>query len=157
MADAPADGADRPVRRSARHAATVARRRRRRRRVLLLVAVVLIPITYSYSSALTGPGSDSLSARSVEWMREHHLGGVVDTVERHWYAHHQAKVGGTPNVATAAPQLAITATSGIFSAFLVNDAICLVLAPLVLELTRQLGRKRPRRGPYSSAQTMSRR
>jgi Na+/H+ antiporter NhaD/arsenite permease-like protein len=36
---------------------------------------------------------------------------------------------------------AVTATSGIFSAFLVNDAICLVLAPLVLELTLQLGRK----------------
>ena len=36
---------------------------------------------------------------------------------------------------------AVTATSGIFSAFLVNDAICLVLAPLVLELTLRLGRK----------------
>jgi Na+/H+ antiporter NhaD/arsenite permease-like protein len=36
---------------------------------------------------------------------------------------------------------AVTATSGIFSAFLVNDAICLVLAPLVLELTLQMGRK----------------
>ncbi len=33
------------------------------------------------------------------------------------------------------------ATSGIFSAFLVNDAICLVLAPLVLELTLRMGRK----------------
>jgi Na+/H+ antiporter NhaD/arsenite permease-like protein len=36
---------------------------------------------------------------------------------------------------------AVTATSGIFSAFLVNDAICLVLAPLVLELTQRMGRK----------------
>ena len=36
---------------------------------------------------------------------------------------------------------AIVATSGIFSAFLVNDAICLVLAPLVLELTLALGRR----------------
>src|SRR5580698_153140 len=36
---------------------------------------------------------------------------------------------------------AITATSGIFSAFLVNDAICLVLAPLVLDLTLRIGRK----------------
>jgi Na+/H+ antiporter NhaD/arsenite permease-like protein len=36
---------------------------------------------------------------------------------------------------------AIAATSGIFSAFLVNDAICLVLAPLVLELTLALGRQ----------------
>jgi Na+/H+ antiporter NhaD/arsenite permease-like protein len=36
---------------------------------------------------------------------------------------------------------AIVAISGIFSAFLVNDAICLVLAPLVLELTLALGRR----------------
>jgi Na+/H+ antiporter NhaD/arsenite permease-like protein len=35
---------------------------------------------------------------------------------------------------------AVTATSGIFSAFLVNDAICLVLAPLVLELTHRMRR-----------------
>lgn len=35
----------------------------------------------------------------------------------------------------------VVATSGIFSAFLVNDAICLVLAPLVLKLTRAMGRK----------------
>jgi len=36
---------------------------------------------------------------------------------------------------------AIVSISGIFSAFLVNDAICLVLAPLVLELTLALGRR----------------
>jgi Na+/H+ antiporter NhaD/arsenite permease-like protein len=36
---------------------------------------------------------------------------------------------------------AVAATSGVFSAFLVNDAICLVLAPLVLELTLRMGRK----------------
>src|ERR1700689_2820679 len=36
---------------------------------------------------------------------------------------------------------AVVATSGVFSAFLVNDAICLVLAPLVLELTFALGRR----------------
>ena len=30
---------------------------------------------------------------------------------------------------------AIVVVSGVFSAFLVNDAICLVMAPLVLELT----------------------
>src|SRR5580700_8181344 len=35
---------------------------------------------------------------------------------------------------------AITAVAGVFSAFLVNDAICLVLAPLVLELTLALRR-----------------
>jgi len=36
---------------------------------------------------------------------------------------------------------AVAATSGIFSAFLVNDAICLVLAPLVLELTVAMERR----------------
>jgi Na+/H+ antiporter NhaD/arsenite permease-like protein len=36
---------------------------------------------------------------------------------------------------------AVVVTSGVFSAFLVNDAICLVLAPLVLELTLALGRR----------------
>src|SRR6185437_11418420 len=36
--------------------------------------------------------------------------------------------------------LAVVAISGVFSAFLVNDAICLVLTPLVLELT--IGLKR---------------
>ncbi len=35
---------------------------------------------------------------------------------------------------------AIVAISGVFSAFLVNDAICLVMAPLVVELTLGLGR-----------------
>jgi len=37
--------------------------------------------------------------------------------------------------------IAITGVAGVFSAFLVNDAICLVLAPLVLELALGMGRK----------------
>ncbi|MFI4947880.1 MAG: anion transporter [Alphaproteobacteria bacterium] len=47
---------------------------------------------------------------------------------------------------------AIVASSGFFSAFLVNDAICLVLAPLVLELTLAL-RRRP--APYLLAVAMA--
>ena len=37
--------------------------------------------------------------------------------------------------------IAVTLVSGIFSAFLVNDAICLVLSPLVLDLTLALKRR----------------
>ena len=37
--------------------------------------------------------------------------------------------------------VAVVATSGLFSAFLVNDAICLVLTPLVLKLTLAMNRK----------------
>ncbi|WP_170153045.1 anion transporter [Roseiarcus fermentans] len=47
---------------------------------------------------------------------------------------------------------AIVATSGFFSAFLVNDAICLVLAPLVLDLTVAL-KRRP--APYLLAVAMA--
>jgi Na+/H+ antiporter NhaD/arsenite permease-like protein len=47
---------------------------------------------------------------------------------------------------------AVAATSGVFSAFLVNDAICLVLAPLVLELTLRMGRKP---APYLLAVAMA--
>jgi Na+/H+ antiporter NhaD/arsenite permease-like protein len=47
---------------------------------------------------------------------------------------------------------AIVATSGLASAFLVNDAICLVLAPLVLDLTLAL-RRRPL--PYLLAVAMA--
>jgi Na+/H+ antiporter NhaD/arsenite permease-like protein len=35
---------------------------------------------------------------------------------------------------------AVAVTSGLFSAFLVNDAVCLVMAPLVIEVTRSLRR-----------------
>ena len=40
----------------------------------------------------------------------------------------------------AALLAAVTLVSGVFSAFLVNDAVCLVLTPLVLELTLNLKR-----------------
>src|SRR6478752_3478329 len=93
---------DAPIGRSRRRKATASRRRR----ILLALAVVLTPVAYSYFSALTGPGADSVSARSVEWMRNNHLGGVVDAVERRWYDHHQAKVGGTPAATKATPRLA---------------------------------------------------
>ena len=35
---------------------------------------------------------------------------------------------------------AVTFASGLFSAFLLNDAVCLVMTPLVVELVRRLGR-----------------
>jgi Na+/H+ antiporter NhaD/arsenite permease-like protein len=46
----------------------------------------------------------------------------------------------------------IVAVSGIFSAFFVNDTMCLVLTPLVLEITRRLGRNPI---PYLLAVAMS--
>ncbi|MBV9246403.1 MAG: anion transporter, partial [Methylobacteriaceae bacterium] len=48
--------------------------------------------------------------------------------------------------------LAVTAVSGAFSAFLVNDAICLALSPLVLDLTLAFRRKP---APYLLALAMA--
>jgi hypothetical protein len=39
----------------------------------------------------------------------------VDRVERYWYAHHQAKVGGTPDPNAIAPQLALAAPTTVAS------------------------------------------
>jgi hypothetical protein len=72
------------------------RRRRYANRVVMIAAVLLMPVVYSYGRALTGAGNDSMQARTVEWAREHHLGSVVDRVEKYWYSKHQAQVGGTP-------------------------------------------------------------
>jgi Na+/H+ antiporter NhaD/arsenite permease-like protein len=46
----------------------------------------------------------------------------------------------------------IVAVSGVFSAFFVNDTMCIVLTPLVLEITRRLGRNP---APYLLAVAMS--
>ncbi len=78
-------------------------------RIMLGIAVLAVPVLYSYTIALTGPGSDSLQARSVEWARDHHLGPVVDRFEKWYYSHHQAAVGGTPS-ANGLPAVALAPT-----------------------------------------------
>ena len=71
------------------------RRRPKRWVALLALLVVLIPTLDSYGRALTGPGNDALSIRSVEWLRSHHFRWLVNDVENFWYTHHQPKKGGT--------------------------------------------------------------
>ena len=66
----------------------------------------MLPVTWSYFRALTGPGSDSLQARTVEWARDNHLGWAVDRVEKWWYANHQARIGGAPDLASSAVAMA---------------------------------------------------
>src|SRR5689334_7322265 len=55
-----------------------------------------MPIAWSYTRALTAPGTDSIAARSTEWLRDHGLGGIVNRVEEWWYTHHPPMVGGVP-------------------------------------------------------------
>jgi len=56
--------------------------------------VVLVPTTWSYYRAMSAPGTDPVSARSVEWLKEHGMTGVVNAVEHWWYTHNPPPVGG---------------------------------------------------------------
>jgi hypothetical protein len=84
--------------------------RRRKWRIVIgagaVLALLAVPVVWSYVRALTGPGSDPVSARTIEWGREHHLGWLIDKVERRYYASHQARVGGAPDPKLVAPVLA---------------------------------------------------
>ncbi len=65
---------------------------------MLAVAALLVfaPPAWSYLGALRAPGTDSIAARSTEWLRGHGFAGVVNHVEEWWYTHHPPKVGGRP-------------------------------------------------------------
>jgi hypothetical protein len=78
------------------------KRRPKRWIALLAVLVVVIPTLDSYGQALTGPGNDALSIRSVEWLRSHHFRWAVNDVENFWYTHHQPKKGGAVSSALKA-------------------------------------------------------
>jgi hypothetical protein len=90
-------------------------RTRMRRWLALAAAIAAIPIGWSYAHALTGPGTDSVSIRSVEWLRGHGGAGAVSSVESWWYSHHQpAKGGRAPAILTRpAPKAPAETTAGI--------------------------------------------
>jgi hypothetical protein len=94
---AASDGSRRDRREAAVVARMQARRRtvRRVRRIVTLALVgVLIPAGWSYYRAIAAPGSNSLGVRSVEWLKDNGMNGVVNSIEHWWYSHHQPPVGG---------------------------------------------------------------
>lgn len=74
--------------------------RRRRTWVTTAVAVVfalaLLPAGISFVESLTSPGTDTVTARAVEWMRDHGFGPTVNEVERFWFTKNAPPKGGTP-------------------------------------------------------------
>jgi hypothetical protein len=64
--------------------------------VLLLVVAALVPVGWSFTSALTKPGTDPLGVRATEWVRDHGGRALVTWAENVWYEHHQPKRGGLP-------------------------------------------------------------
>jgi hypothetical protein len=83
--------------------------------VIVVVLALLIPVAISYVRYVTGPGTDSLSVRSVEWIRDHGGNGMVNTIERWWYTNNPPPTGGSPDkirvqgtVGTAPPKVTVT-------------------------------------------------
>lgn len=78
-----------------------ARRQRPRRRIALIVALVLlVPLSatgWSYGHALTYPGSASFSVRSVDWLRSHGGGGLVNSAEVWYYSRQEPPSTGRPS------------------------------------------------------------
>ena len=86
------------------------RRTRLVHRAVRWFGVLCLPLTmvtaWSMISALTVRGNLSNTERFIEWLRDHHMGNEVSTVERWYYSHHQPPEGGTlagtlPAAATA--------------------------------------------------------
>ena len=67
--------------------------------ISLAVLIGLIPVIYSYVTAVTRPSSVSLSVRSVEWLRNNHGAWIVDESERLYYGWKAPKKGG-PQLST---------------------------------------------------------
>jgi hypothetical protein len=98
--DPVAEPGSRKERTRARRLARQHTNRRRRRWVtaatLAVVAALLVPVGADYVDSLRGPGTDSMAARTVEWMRDHGFGPMVNSIERWWYTKNAPPKGGTP-------------------------------------------------------------
>jgi hypothetical protein len=77
------------------------RKHRRGKTVALVLAALLVYPSVTYVNALTYPGDAPFTVRTVDWMREIGLGGVVNTVENWWYTRHPP--ASTPPNAAALP------------------------------------------------------
>jgi hypothetical protein len=84
------------------------RRRWPRIAALVVVLVLLVP-AISLGRALTASNSLSTSERAAEWMRDNHLGPVLNKVENWWYSDHAPKAGGEPDRAITEETTASTA------------------------------------------------
>ncbi|MFF1819697.1 phosphodiester glycosidase family protein [Kribbella sp. NPDC058245] len=84
--------------------ATKRRRRIRKRWIALICCLLLVVPVVSYVRALLYPGSATFAVRTVEWLRDHGGGKIIDTIETWKYTHQQPPSTGVPaDVTTAAP------------------------------------------------------
>ena len=80
--------------------------------VVGLLLVALVPVGADYVDSLRGPGTDSMGARTVEWMRDHGFGPMVNSIERWWYTQNTPPEGGTPEGGLPTAEAPTTAAVG---------------------------------------------
>jgi hypothetical protein len=67
-----------------------------RRGIAIAVVLLLIPVAIDYVDYLNKPGNDTISVRTVEWIRDNGGNGIVNTIERWWYTNNPPPTGGKP-------------------------------------------------------------
>src|SRR5262249_41073101 len=107
------------------------RRRFVRRLAVLVFVITLVPSAWSYYRAVSAPGTDPWTARSVEWLRDNGLNGAVNWVERWWYTHHPPPVGGRPKHGLPRAARPTGATSSPGTSIVPHLAAPQNMAPLV--------------------------
>ncbi len=86
---------------------------RRLRRILLAAFIfALIPVGYSYVTAMLEPSNSSLGIRSVEWLRDHGAAQLVADVESFYYSLNAPAKGGPQLKALPKVGVAGTAAAG---------------------------------------------
>ena len=66
----------------------------------MFVLVLMVPVV-SFGRAVTASNSLTMGERAAEWMRDNHLGGVLNQVENWWFSRNPPKTGGEPDRAIA--------------------------------------------------------
>ena len=80
--------------------------------VVIVLALVLAPVEFSYGRALAAPGSATVEVRTVEWLRDHGAGPVVDLVEN-WVYSHNRPTRTAPDPASLPGVAAPSAATGV--------------------------------------------
>lgn len=68
--------------------------------------MMMLPVGYSYGTALAAPGNSSAAVRSAEWLKNNHMGFAVAAAENFWYSVNQPPKGGEVHALSGSPRVA---------------------------------------------------
>jgi hypothetical protein len=119
---------------------------RRRKVVLIVLAALLVYPSVTYVNALTYPGEAPFTVRTVDWMRQVGLGGVVNAVENWWFTRHQPSTAPPDASALPAPQVMPAESTFVVQPDPAHASVVAGVAKINQQLTRTMliaGTKEP--------------